>query len=51
MALAALVQLEDAEIDTLAVMAVAGIAAEGRAYEEVMGQTADLSDLQRLLLR
>lgn len=44
-------QLSDEEIDTLALVAVAGMAAEGREYEEVMGQTADLSDLQRLLLR
>jgi hypothetical protein len=29
----------------------AGIAAEGLKYEEVMGQTADLFDLQRILLR
>lgn len=44
-------QLEDEEIDQLALVAVAGIAAEGQNYEEVMGQTADLLDLQRLLLR
>lgn len=43
--------LSDAEIDALAVVAVAGIAAEGLKYEEVMGQTADLFDLQRILLR
>ncbi|GLC40871.1 hypothetical protein PLESTB_000013900 [Pleodorina starrii] len=43
--------LSDEEIDSLALVAVAGIAAEGREYEEVMGQTADLFDLQRLLLR
>ncbi|KXZ55454.1 hypothetical protein GPECTOR_2g1003 [Gonium pectorale] len=43
--------LTDEEIDALALVAVAGIAAEGRDYEEVMGQTADLFDLQRLLLR
>ena len=29
----------------------AGIAAEGLFYDEVMGQTADLLDLQRILLR
>ncbi|KAG2452402.1 hypothetical protein HYH02_002645 [Chlamydomonas schloesseri] len=44
-------QLTDEEIDSLALVAVAGMAAEGREYEEVMGQTADLYDLQRLLLR
>ncbi|GIL79550.1 hypothetical protein Vretimale_12232 [Volvox reticuliferus] len=43
--------LTDEEIDVLALVAVAGIAAEGRDYDEVMGQTADLTDLQRLLLR
>jgi hypothetical protein len=43
--------LEDSEIDALACVAVAGIAAEGLTYEEVMGQTADLLDLQRILLR
>eukprot|EP00879_Flechtneria_rotunda_P004011 GHRR01004252.1.p1 GENE.GHRR01004252.1~~GHRR01004252.1.p1 ORF type:complete len:243 (+),score=108.64 GHRR01004252.1:772-1500(+) len=43
--------LSDAEIDALAVVCVAGIAAEGLAYDEVMGQTADLGDLQRILLR
>lgn len=32
-------------------VAVAGIAAEGQQYEEVMGQNADLFDLQRILLR
>ncbi|KAG2489980.1 hypothetical protein HYH03_011609 [Edaphochlamys debaryana] len=44
-------QLSDEEIDSLALVAVAGVAAEGRDYEEIMGQTADLFDLQRLLLR
>ncbi|GFR49334.1 hypothetical protein Agub_g11362 [Astrephomene gubernaculifera] len=43
--------LADEEIDSLALVAVAGVAAEAREYEEVMGQTADLTDLQRLLLR
>eukprot|EP00199_Chlamydomonas_sp_CCMP681_P002494 CAMPEP_0119108616 /NCGR_PEP_ID=MMETSP1180-20130426/15466_1 /TAXON_ID=3052 ORGANISM="Chlamydomonas cf sp, Strain CCMP681" /NCGR_SAMPLE_ID=MMETSP1180 /ASSEMBLY_ACC=CAM_ASM_000741 /LENGTH=335 /DNA_ID=CAMNT_0007094249 /DNA_START=45 /DNA_END=1052 /DNA_ORIENTATION=+ len=43
--------LEDEEIDSLAAVAVAGIAAEGQQYEEVMGQTADLLDLQRILMR
>jgi len=43
--------LEDVEIDQLSVVAVAGIAAEGQQYDEVMGQNADLMDLQRILLR
>ncbi|KAI8468253.1 MAG: hypothetical protein J3K34DRAFT_427638 [Monoraphidium minutum] len=43
--------LSEAEVDQLAAVSVAGIAAEGMAYEEVMGQTADLTDLQRILLR
>jgi hypothetical protein len=43
--------LDDTEIDQLAVMAVAGMAAEGQMFEEVLGQTADLQDLQRILLR
>lgn len=44
-------KMEDAEIDQLSCVAVAGIAAEGQVYEEIMGQTADLFDLQRILLR
>lgn len=43
--------LTEDEVSALAAVAVAGIAAEGMAYEEVMGQTADLMDLQRILLR
>ncbi|EIE27406.1 hypothetical protein COCSUDRAFT_52156 [Coccomyxa subellipsoidea C-169] len=43
--------LEDNEIDALAVVALAGAAAEAMQYEEVIGQTADLVDLQRILLR
>jgi hypothetical protein len=43
--------LEDDEVDKLAIAAVAGIASEGQNYEEVMGQTADLMDLQRILFR
>jgi hypothetical protein len=35
----------------MAIVAVAGIAAEGQAFEEVMGQNQDLMDLQRLLMR
>lgn len=44
-------KLDDKEIDLLSMMAVGGVAAEGRQYEEVLGQTADLFDLQRMLLR
>jgi hypothetical protein len=44
-------KLSAADIDALAPVAVAGAAAEGQRYEEVMGQTADLLDLQRILLR
>lgn len=44
-------KLSNADIDALAPVAVAGVAAEGQRYEEVMGQTADLFDLQRILLR
>lgn len=43
--------LEDGDIDLLAVVAAAGIAAEGTKYEEVIGQTADLMLLQRILTR
>lgn len=38
--------LDQDDVDSLALVAVAGISAEGQAYEEVMGQTADLLDLQ-----
>lgn len=44
-------KLNDGQVDTFAVLSVAGIAAEGMKYEEVMGQTADLMDLQRVMLR
>lgn len=44
-------KLSASDIDALAPVAVAGVAAEGQRYEEVMGQTADLLDLQRILLR
>jgi hypothetical protein len=43
--------LSDEEIDCLSVVAVAGMAAEGQQFDEVLGQTADLQDLQRILLR
>ena len=44
-------KLEEAEVDTLAVVAMAGVAAEGLRFEEVQGQNADLFDLQRTLNR
>eukprot|EP00873_Tetraselmis_striata_P011800 jgi/Tetstr1/432064/TSEL_021535.t1 len=44
-------KLTDEEVDVLAVLAMAGVAAEGLKYEEVTGQTGDLFDLQRILLR
>jgi hypothetical protein len=44
-------KLSNSDIDALAPVAVAGVAAEGQRYDEVMGQTADLFDLQRILLR
>ena len=44
-------RLSDGEIDTLAVVAMAGAAAEAMAFPEVVGQTADLFDLQRALNR
>jgi len=34
-------QLEEEDVDSLAIVAVAGISAEGQAYEEVMGQTGE----------
>eukprot|EP00877_Chromochloris_zofingiensis_P013381 jgi/Chrzof1/8297/Cz03g05090.t1 len=43
--------LDDSQIDALAAVSVAGIAGEGLKYDEIMGQTADLLDLQRILLR
>jgi len=44
-------RLTDAEVDALAVVAMAGVAAEGLKYDEVLGQNGDLSDLQRILRR
>jgi hypothetical protein len=43
--------LSDEEIDCLSVVAVAGMAAEGQQFDEVLGQSADLLDLQRIMLR
>ena len=44
-------KLEAQDIDQLAVVAMAGVASEAMEFEEIMGQTADLMDLQRLLNR
>jgi hypothetical protein len=44
-------RLSDDEIDALAVVAMAGVAAEAMAFPEVVGQTADLMDLQRAMNR
>merc|ERR1711977_242049 len=41
--------LEDEELDSLAVIAMGGVAAEAMQYEEVIGQTEDLFDLQALM--
>eukprot|EP00884_Botryococcus_braunii_P012174 jgi/Botrbrau1/20958/Bobra.0135s0076.1 len=43
--------LSDSDVDQLAPIALAGATAEGRKYEEVIGQTADLVDLQRIMNR
>ncbi len=44
-------RLTDDEIDALAVVAMAGVAAEAMAFPDVVGQTADLVDLQRAMNR
>ena len=43
--------LEPREVDVLSVVAMAGATAEAAAHEEVIGQTADLALLQRIMLR
>ena len=43
--------LEESEVDRLSVIAMAGATAEAMFYEEVMGQTADMFDLQRIMNR
>lgn len=43
--------LSTEEVDCLSVIAMAGAAAEAMNYEEVIGQTADMMDLQRIMLR
>ncbi|KAL5751811.1 hypothetical protein ACOSQ2_022318 [Xanthoceras sorbifolium] len=44
-------QLDSKELDRLAVVAMAGLAAEGLTYDKVVGQSADLFTLQRLINR
>lgn len=44
-------RLTEREVLPLAVISMAGVAAEALQYDEVMGQSADLFDLQRLLNR
>lgn len=44
-------QLSAQEVDRLSVIAMAGATAEAMHFEEVMGQTADMSDLQRIMQR
>lgn len=44
-------QLDDKEVERLAVIAMAGATAEAMNYEDVMGQTADMMDLQRIMNR
>ncbi|KAK8652760.1 hypothetical protein V6N13_126785 [Hibiscus sabdariffa] len=44
-------QLDAKELDRLAVVAMAGLAAEGLQYDKVVGQSADLFTLQRFINR
>ncbi|KAK7247490.1 hypothetical protein RIF29_42373 [Crotalaria pallida] len=44
-------QLDTKELDRLAVVSMAGLAAEGLTYDKVVGQSADLFTLQRLINR
>ncbi|GKV25282.1 hypothetical protein SLEP1_g34742 [Rubroshorea leprosula] len=44
-------QLDAKELDRLAVVAVAGLTAEGLKYDKVVGQSADLFTLQRFINR
>lgn len=44
-------QLDAKELDRLAVVAMAGLAAEGLQYDKVVGQSADLFSLQRFINR
>ncbi|KAL6844499.1 hypothetical protein ACP4OV_026172 [Aristida adscensionis] len=44
-------QLDSKELDRLAVVSMAGLAAEGLEYDKVVGQSADLFTLQRFINR
>ncbi|KAL6651941.1 hypothetical protein ACP70R_010866 [Stipagrostis hirtigluma subsp. patula] len=44
-------QLDQKELDRLAVVSMAGLAAEGLEYDKVVGQSADLFTLQRFMNR
>ncbi|WVZ22027.1 hypothetical protein V8G54_000571 [Vigna mungo] len=44
-------QLDSKELDRLAVVSMAGLAAEGLTYDKVVGQSADLFTLQRFINR
>ncbi|XVF15075.1 hypothetical protein REPUB_Repub09cG0118000 [Reevesia pubescens] len=44
-------QLDAKELDSLSVVAMAGLAAEGLKYDKVIGQSADLFTLQRFINR
>ncbi|XXG39006.1 hypothetical protein AAC387_Pa01g0078 [Persea americana] len=44
-------QLDEKELDRLAVVSMAGLAAEGLKYDKVVGQSADLFSLQRFINR
>ncbi|KAH7430683.1 hypothetical protein KP509_08G009100 [Ceratopteris richardii] len=44
-------KIDSKELDKLAVVAMAGLAAEGLKYDKVTGQSADLFSLQRLINR
>ncbi|XP_010681086.2 uncharacterized protein LOC104896084 [Beta vulgaris subsp. vulgaris] len=44
-------QLDSKELDRLAVVSMAGLAAEGLKYDKVIGQSADLFSLQRFINR
>ena len=43
--------LEEQELNVLAVISMAGVAAGGMAFDDVMGQNGDLMDLGRLMRR
>lgn len=44
-------QLDETEVDRLSIIAMAGATAEAMNFEEVMGQNADMLDLQRIMWR